>query len=236
MKKFLVILVVMILLLSACTPQAPKAEDVQSPVNEERQAEAQGEIQDGLRQLTLEAGFSKGEIQVYRGETLNIMYKPSGDRATRIVIEDLDIDESFEANSVVSVVVKVKEVGSYEIAITANDMEERGVIQVIDYEKENVFINASAEEFNEAMKDDHLLLDVRTLEEYKMGHIEGATLIPVSELANRIDEIEDYKDVPVLVYCRSGNRSITASQILIESGFKHIVNLRRGISAYQASN
>ena len=64
-----------------------------------------------------------------------------------------------------------------------------------------------------------LLLDVRTQEEYDQDNIEGATLIPVAELEARLKEIEQYKDKPILVYCRSGNRSMTASQILIENGF-----------------
>jgi rhodanese-related sulfurtransferase len=93
-------------------------------------------------------------------------------------------------------------------------------------------INNTPEEFEANMEGDYLLLDVRTQEEYDAGHIEGSTLIPVDELGNRISEIEDYKDKTVLVYCRSGNRSVTASNILISNGFNKVHNLLGGIGAW----
>jgi rhodanese-related sulfurtransferase len=95
-------------------------------------------------------------------------------------------------------------------------------------------INNTAEEFDQIMNDseDYLLLDVRTSQEYNDGHIEGSLLIPVTELESRLDEIADYKDSTVLVYCRSGNRSLTASQILIDNGFTDVHNLLGGIAAW----
>ena len=70
---------------------------------------------------------------------------------------------------------------------------------------------------------DHLLIDVRTAEEFASGHIEGAVNIPVEEIAGRLDEIPI--DVPVVVYCRSGNRSATASGILTEAGYSQVNDL-----------
>lgn len=93
-------------------------------------------------------------------------------------------------------------------------------------------INDTPEKFESNIQGEFLLLDVRTQGEYDEGHIEGTELIPVDELASRLDEIEEYKDLPVLVYCRSGNRSITASNILIENGFEEVHNLLGGIGAW----
>ena len=62
----------------------------------------------------------------------------------------------------------------------------------------------------------HMLIDVRTPEEFASGHIEGAVNIPVEEMAGRLDEI--HGDTPIVVYCRSGNRSATAARILTEAG------------------
>lgn len=70
---------------------------------------------------------------------------------------------------------------------------------------------------------DHFLLDVRTPEEYREGHIEGATLIPVQELENRLAEIP--VDKQIIVYCRSGNRSRTAANILLENGFGMVYDM-----------
>ena len=244
MKKFPILIVISLaILLTACAPQANN--DLQilenkpelTPRKTERPPTIfESEIVDGQRRLTLGSGFSASDIQVYRGETLNIIYKPmKSEGETRITLEGLDVDATYDNQEPVSLVVKVKEVGDYMIKITDEGDEEQGMIKVIDFEKEDIFVNASVEEFRAYMDQEHFLLDVRTEEEFYMGHIEGATLIPLYELQSRVEEIAQYKDIPVLVYCRSGNRSITASEILIEHGFTHVVNLSRGFSAYQAT-
>jgi rhodanese-related sulfurtransferase len=61
------------------------------------------------------------------------------------------------------------------------------------------------------------LVDVRTPEEYAAGHIEGATNIPLSEVEVRLGELDRERDV--VVYCRSGNRSGQASELLCAEGF-----------------
>jgi len=93
-------------------------------------------------------------------------------------------------------------------------------------------INDTPEEFEKNMVGDYLLLDVRTQEEYDEGHIDGSLLIPVTELEARLNEIEQYKDTPVLVYCRSGNRSVVASEILIENGFTNVHNMLTGFNGW----
>ena len=70
---------------------------------------------------------------------------------------------------------------------------------------------------------DHLLVDVRTPEEFNSGHIAGAVNIPVDQLAQRLNEVP--KDKPVVVYCRSGNRSGQAAQFLDSSGYPQIYDL-----------
>lgn len=93
-------------------------------------------------------------------------------------------------------------------------------------------INDTPAVFENLMQGDFLLLDVRTEQEYSEGNIEGSLLIPVVELEDRIDEIADYKDKPVLVYCRSGNRSLSASYILIGNGFTNVHNLLTGYNGW----
>jgi rhodanese-related sulfurtransferase len=70
---------------------------------------------------------------------------------------------------------------------------------------------------------EHLLIDVRTPEEFASGHIEGAVNIPVEALASRLSEVPSGQ--PIVVYCRSGNRSATASQILADAGYTSIYDL-----------
>lgn len=78
---------------------------------------------------------------------------------------------------------------------------------------------------------DLVILDVRTLEEYESGHIENAVLIPVSELESKLNELDKVKET--LVYCRSGGRSATASQILIDNEFTSVYNMLGGITAWR---
>ncbi|HWP81532.1 MAG TPA: rhodanese-like domain-containing protein [Bacteroidota bacterium] len=78
------------------------------------------------------------------------------------------------------------------------------------------------EAFQQMQKRDVLMLDVRTLAEWngELGHVENAVLIPVQELAARLDELEKYKGKTILAICRSGNRSGRAAALLNQRGFK----------------
>jgi len=69
----------------------------------------------------------------------------------------------------------------------------------------------------------YIILDVRTLEEYRDGHIPGAINIPNEDIGTKEPlELPD-KDQLILVYCRSGNRSKQASRKLAELGYTNIV-------------
>jgi rhodanese-related sulfurtransferase len=74
------------------------------------------------------------------------------------------------------------------------------------------------------------ILDVRTPEEYQAGHIDGAVMIPIQVIESEMAKLD--KDKTYLVYCRSGNRSQQASEILSENGFKQIYNMSDGYSEW----
>jgi len=76
--------------------------------------------------------------------------------------------------------------------------------------------------------DNVTLLDVRTIGEYKEGHLRDATLIPVQALADNLGMLKQDKDKKILVYCRTGSRSVSASRILKEYGFTPL-NIKGGI-------
>ena len=67
--------------------------------------------------------------------------------------------------------------------------------------------------------DAYYFLDVRTEEEHKIKSIPDTNCIPVQEIEKRIVELDNYRDKRIIVYCRSGNRSGTATKILNENGF-----------------
>lgn len=74
------------------------------------------------------------------------------------------------------------------------------------------------------------IIDVREPDEFAAGHIEGAKLIPVGQLAARIGEIDKAK--PVFVYCLSGVRSKQAAWVLAQNGYSEVYNLRHGLDKW----
>lgn len=80
--------------------------------------------------------------------------------------------------------------------------------------------------------DAHVLLDVRTEEEFVQARIPGSINIPLDELAGRFDEVEDLAEGnPIVVVCRTGVRSIMGAQILRGSGMNEatLYNLTKGV-------
>ena len=78
-----------------------------------------------------------------------------------------------------------------------------------------------------------LVLDVREPNEFESGHVLNSRLIPLGKLKQRMGELEKHKDQPIVVVCRSGNRSGTASYLLGKQDFTQIYNLAGGVLAWQ---
>jgi phage shock protein E len=81
----------------------------------------------------------------------------------------------------------------------------------------------------ELVKKGAMVLDVRTLIEYKVKHIDGAKRIPVDEVKQNFSKIKklnkDSKENPIVVYCMSGGRSARAKMELEKAGFKNVYDL-----------
>ena len=90
--------------------------------------------------------------------------------------------------------------------------------------KENRYQQITQESAKEMMDTrDVIVLDVREQHEFDAGHIPGAVLLPVGSITkNTAAAVIDDLDTVVLVYCRSGNRSKTASQALADIGYTNI--------------
>ena len=105
------------------------------------------------------------------------------------------------------------------LTLAGCDSREEDAENIVSYQQ------ITAEEAKSMMEEqpDAVILDVREQDEYDAGHIPGAVLLSVSTIdeetaASAIPE----KDTVVLVYCRSGNRSKTASQSLVDLGYTRI--------------
>jgi rhodanese-related sulfurtransferase len=84
----------------------------------------------------------------------------------------------------------------------------------------------SREQAKKLLEDGAQLIDVRADHEWEMGRIEGAKHLPLAELSERVGEID--KDRPVVLYCRGGNRSTMATEVLAAEGYD-AVKLSEGI-------
>lgn len=81
-----------------------------------------------------------------------------------------------------------------------------------------------------------LVLDIRDGKDFAAGHLPRARHIPLAELEARAPEIQKFKDKPVLVTCRSGNRSGAATRVLRKLGFTSVFQLKGGLVAWEQAS
>lgn len=77
-----------------------------------------------------------------------------------------------------------------------------------------------------------VFIDVREPWEYDEFNL-GAQLIPLNTLVQSMDDLDEHKDDLIVVHCRSGSRSAMAQGLLLANGFKHVLNLKGGVMAWQ---
>ncbi|HEY1290346.1 MAG TPA: rhodanese-like domain-containing protein [Burkholderiales bacterium] len=94
----------------------------------------------------------------------------------------------------------------------------------------NITPNALAAWLADERREKPVLLDVREPWEYEKARIEGATLIPMREVASRIGQIDE--DREVVAICHHGGRSMQVAVFLERQGFKRVHNLVGGIDAW----
>ena len=77
------------------------------------------------------------------------------------------------------------------------------------------------------------ILDVRQPEEWNEFHVPDSTLIPLGELATRVNELP--KDQEIVIVCRSGNRSAQARDLLLGAGFTQVTSMAGGLNQWKAA-
>ncbi len=85
-------------------------------------------------------------------------------------------------------------------------------------------------------RDNGVVVDVCEPQEYAAGHVVRALNVPLSNLKARVTELEKYRDRPIILACRSGNRSLKAAFELHRHGFTKVYSLAGGITAWQNAN
>lgn len=91
----------------------------------------------------------------------------------------------------------------------------------------------SVQEAHDLYQDGVFVLDVRTQEEWDEFHAPNTTLIPLDQLESRLGELP--KDEPIIVVCRSGNRSQAGRDILLANGFESATSIDGGLNAWRTA-
>jgi rhodanese-related sulfurtransferase len=183
-----------------------------------------GTVVNGYRIIDVQQIRGPVDLKVYRGDYIKFKFDPSF-KEPLLSIPDLGIQKRLSGNPAQVPYFKMKTPGTFAFSLA----DLTGNITVINYRQTSYREVTSNEAAKLIQAEQPLILDVRTPNEYNRGHLPNSVLIPVQELQNRHKELGIHKDREILIYCATGNRSTVASKILIDNGFKHIVNMRGGI-------
>lgn len=84
--------------------------------------------------------------------------------------------------------------------------------------------------------DSAIVVDVSEAGEFKNGRVPNSVNVPLSELKDSLKKLEKHKGKPIVVACRTGNRSARAASILRRSNFENVYTLSGGVAAWQKEN
>lgn len=80
---------------------------------------------------------------------------------------------------------------------------------------------------------DAVVVDTRSMAEFKTGHIVGSVNIPLNNMNKQLKTLDKHKQHPVIVCCKSGSRSAMACKTLKKAGFEKVHNLKGGLMAWE---
>ncbi len=81
-----------------------------------------------------------------------------------------------------------------------------------------------------------IILDIRNEDDFRKGHIAGSVNIPYARLSDRVNELERYKDAPLIIVCNMGNHASAAGRLLKSQSFTQLARIRGGIQAWRAES
>ena len=89
---------------------------------------------------------------------------------------------------------------------------------------------------NMVNREDARIVDLRDADEFRQGYIAGSRNIPMSQLAERIAELDKHKDKPVILVCKMGTSASLAGRQLRARGFTRVARMQGGIQGWRADN
>jgi rhodanese-related sulfurtransferase len=85
-------------------------------------------------------------------------------------------------------------------------------------------------------RENALVVDLSSIQDFEKGHIAGARHVPMSQFDPESKDLAKVKELPVAVYCKTGNTSAQAAARLVKAGFKHVYWLAGGLAAWQQAD
>ncbi len=85
-------------------------------------------------------------------------------------------------------------------------------------------------------REDAVVLDIRTADEFKKGHITGARNLPLANFKTQLNTLENQKDAPMIVVCYAGMSAQGAAKQLLEAGFNRVMVLSGGMNKWVEAN
>lgn len=85
-------------------------------------------------------------------------------------------------------------------------------------------------------REDAVVVDIRSVDDYKKGHITAAKNIPLAQFASQIATLEKSKDAPIIVVCQMGMSAQGAAKQLLAAGFSRVAVLRGGMAKWQEAS
>ncbi|ERP39020.1 rhodanese-like domain-containing protein [Chitinivibrio alkaliphilus] len=189
-----------------------------------------GTVHKGIRRIRVDALDESG-IGLYRGDSVQI-YGDLFARASAIESELFSHEEGDAPDFTEGVSFTARDTGRYTLHIVLDtNTSVKLPLQVLPFQstEQTRYREISSAEMEQYRRQGNPVLDVRTEQEFSREALSGAIHIPLHELEQRIHELHGYEDAPILVYCRSGNRSTVAANILLSHGFSAVYNLEHGI-------
>lgn len=152
--------------------------------------------------------------------TVNTRDKVGFDKAAVSFDKALALDFTPEPGMTVEITILPEIRESYPVQVTATSIK---LISKDPVLPDPTYIKITAQEAKTLMDAGGVVVvDVREPFEYEDGHIEGALLLPVGKISTDAPALLPDKDATILVYCRSGNRSVTASNALLDMGYTDV--------------
>jgi NADPH-dependent 2,4-dienoyl-CoA reductase/sulfur reductase-like enzyme/peroxiredoxin family protein/rhodanese-related sulfurtransferase/TusA-related sulfurtransferase len=180
------------------------------------------------------AGYYPGAVPL----TLKLIYSPDGRVLGAQAVGYDGVDKRIDVvAALLGKGAAVSDLAEFEQVYAPPFSSAKDPVNLAAFAAENALKGRSApiswKQFEEARKAGAFVLDVRTREEAELGSIPGASVIPNTELRDRLAEVP--KDKTVLIYCGVGLRGYLAERILRQNGWTDVFNLSGGYKTWQAA-